>query len=313
VIEAGAVGAEILTEALLRAAQAEAVESILTAVAAGFEPPPRQTVSEWADKHRILTKRETPEPGRWKTTRTPYLREIMDCLSIDSPIESVVFLKAAQIGGSEVGNNWLGYILSHPPAAAPTMVVLPTVEKARQMSRQRLEPLISGVPAILESVQPKRSRDGGNTMLMKEFANGDGLLVLTGANSAAGLRAMSARFLFPDECEAYPSDCEGEGPPLEILGARSSTFGRKGKIYIPSTPLEKEGSVIEPLFLETDQRRYFVPCPDCGHKDWIRWSRIKWDGEHAEDAKPATAALLCEACGVLIPESRKPWFLAEEN
>lgn len=293
-----------ITEALLERAQEEAVLAIQAAMARGFEPPPRQTVSEWADAHRVLTKRESPEPGPWRTSRTPYLREIMDALSIESPVERVVFMKGAQIGGSEVGNNWLGYILSHPPAAAPTMVVLPTVDMARRMSRQRLDPLIQTTPEIRRSVRPKRSRDGGNTILAKEFANGDGLLVATGANSAAGLRAMSVRWMFPDEVDAYPLDVEGEGDPLELLEARSSTFGRKAKVFLPSTPTVKGESRIEALWEDSDRRRYFVPCPDCGEMDWIRWERIKWQKD-----RPETAALVCLSCGILTPESKKPWML----
>lgn len=293
---------------LVNQAEAEALEALDDALRRGFEPPPRQTVSQWADANRVLTKRESPEPGPWRTRRNPPIREIMDALSVDSDVERVVVIKGAQVGGSEVGNNWLGYIMSHPPAAAPTMAVLPTVDMAQRMSRQRLEPLINSVPAILKSVTPKRSRDGGNTLLSKEFANGDGLLVLAGANSAAGLRSMSARWLFPDEIDAYPLDVEGEGAPLELLDARSSTFGRRGKMFIPSTPTVRGESEIEAQWNDTDKRYYFVPCPDCGDLDYLRWDRMKWD----ED-KPETAAMVCESCGVLIPEHRKPWFLAEEN
>ncbi len=65
----------------------------------GLTPDPLLTVSEWADKHRVLSSKAASEPGRWRTSRTPYLREIMDALSPMSPIERVVFMKGAQVGG----------------------------------------------------------------------------------------------------------------------------------------------------------------------------------------------------------------------
>ena len=37
------------------------------------EPPPLLTVSEWADKYRMLSGVATSESGQWHTSRTPYL------------------------------------------------------------------------------------------------------------------------------------------------------------------------------------------------------------------------------------------------
>jgi Phage major capsid protein E/Phage terminase large subunit (GpA) len=65
----------------------------------GLKPDPLLTVSEWADRYRVLSQRASSEPGRWRTERTPYLREIMDCLSPSSPVQRVALMKGAQIGG----------------------------------------------------------------------------------------------------------------------------------------------------------------------------------------------------------------------
>jgi len=99
------------------------------------------------------------------------------------------------MGATESGNNWLGYIMHHVPA--PTLAVQPTVELAKRFSRQRIDILLEETPALRDRVAPARARDSGNTMLSKEFPGG--ILVLTGANSAVGLRSITARFLFLDE------------------------------------------------------------------------------------------------------------------
>ena len=267
----------------------------------GLVPDPLLSVSEWSDEHRILSSKASAEPGRWRTSRTPYLKEIMDCLSPTSPIERVVFQKGAQLGATEMGNNWIGYVIHHAPG--PMMAVSPTVEMAKRNSRQRIDPLIEESPALLQLVAPARSRDSSNTILAKEFRGG--VLVLTGANSAVGLRSMPVRYLFLDEVDGYPVDVEGEGDAIALAEARTRTFARR-KIFIVSTPTIAGASSIEREYLRSDQRRYFMPCPHCRHRQWLRFEQLRW-----EKGKPATAAYFCENCREPIPERYKSEMLTQ--
>lgn len=267
----------------------------------GWAPEPRLTVSTWADSHRVLTSVSSAEAGSYRTDRTPYIREIADALSALSPVREVVFMGAAQIGKTEVGYNWLGYIVHQAPA--PTLVVYPTVDVAKRISKQRIAPMIAASPALRERIRDSRARDSGNNQLMKEFDGG--MVILTGANSGSGLRSMPIRNLFMDELDAWPVELEGEGDPVEIARARQNTFANR-KTFLTSTPTVRGASRIERAFLATDQRRYFVPCPHCGHFDWLRWENIRW-----EEGDPSTAALMCIACGVLIEERYKTWMLAK--
>jgi hypothetical protein len=157
-----------------------AAEVYGTAFSQGLRPESKLTVSEWADRYRLLSQRASAEAGRWRTARTPYLREIMDALSSSSPYERVVFMKGAQIGGTECGNNFVGYVIHHAPG--PIMSIQPTVEMAKRNSKQRIDPLIEESPVLRTLVQSPRSRDSGNTILSKEFPGG--ILVMTGANAA---------------------------------------------------------------------------------------------------------------------------------
>jgi phage terminase large subunit GpA-like protein len=157
----------------------------------GLKPDPLLTISQWADRYRVLSQRASSEPGRWRTQRTPYLKEIMDCLSPASPVQRVALMKGAQIGGTECGNCWIGYVIHQAPG--PMMAVAPTVELAKRNSKQRIDPLIEESEVLRERVKERRSRDSGNTVLSKEFPGG--VLIMTGANSAVGLRSMPARYL----------------------------------------------------------------------------------------------------------------------
>ena len=196
----------------------------------------------------------------------------MDCLSPASKIERVVVMKGAQIGLSECGNNWIGYVIHHAPS--PMLAVLPTVEMAKRNSKQRIDPLIEESEVLSKLVRPARSRDSGNTVLTKSFPGG--LLAMTGANSAVGLRSMPVRYLFLDEVDGYPGDIDGEGDPAALAEARTRTFARR-KVFIVSTPTIKGVSRIEREYEASDQRRYFVPCPHCRHMQWLQFERLRWD------------------------------------
>lgn len=268
--------------------------------AQGIKPEPMLRLSDWADKHRILSRKYASEPGKWRTSRTPYLREIMDCLSPTSPVQVVVFMKAAQIGGTEVGNNWLGFIIDHMPA--PVMVVMPTVELAKRYSKQRLAPMISETPRLRNKVRASRARDSGNTIQTKEFEGG--LLVLTGANSAVGLRSMPVRFLMEDELAAYPDDVDGEGDPDDLAIARTRTYRSRKKIYKPSTPTFTGRCKIAKAYEESDQRRYYVPCPHCNVKQTLIFDNLRWP-----KGEPSKVRYVCVHCGSEIEEWQKTWML----
>ncbi|PJN94732.1 phage tail protein, partial [Amaricoccus sp. HAR-UPW-R2A-40] len=245
---------------------------ILRAWGSGLRPDPDLTVSEWADRHRMLSGRASAEPGRYRTVRTPYMREIMDRLSPGDPTQRVVFMKAAQVGATEAGNNWIGFAIHQAPG--PMLAVQPTVDLAKRNSRQRIDPLIDESPELRERVKPARSRDAGNTMLSKEFAGG--ILIMTGANSAVGLRSTPARYIFLDEVDAYPASADEEGDPVTLAEARSLTFAHRRKVLLVSTPTIRGLSRIEREYEASDQRRYFVPCPHCGHAQWLKFDRLRW-------------------------------------
>lgn len=274
---------------------------------AGLDIPPPMTVSRWADKYRMLSKKAAAAPGPYSTDRTPYLREIMDCLSPEDPAREVVVMKGAQVGCSEAGVNWVGYVIHYAPG--PTLMVQPTVEIAKRLSKQRIDSMIEDSPVIRELIADRRSRDSGNTMLAKEFPGGT--LILTGANSAAGLRSMPIRNLMLDEVDAYPGDVEGEGSPVELAKARTRTFQHTKKIFEISTPTYKGMSQIERSFAESTREYYHVPCPHCCERQVLRWKQIKWTKLPNGELDPESVHYECEHCHEKILEHHKTKMLAD--
>lgn len=289
----------------------ERADDIAQALFAEFlRPPALITVSEWADTNRMLSGKASSEPGPWRTDRTPYLRQIMDDLSARSSVQEVVVMFAAQLGKSESGMNWLGYIIDNEPG--PVMCVQPTTDMAKRFSRQRIAPMLEETPVLRRKVRENRSRDDSNTTLMKDFAGG--VLVVSGANSAAGLRSMPVRYLFLDEIDAYPLDVDGEGDPVALAEKRTSTFARR-KVLKVSTPTVKDFSRIESAYLASNACRYLVPCPHCNEHQVLEWGAdklhgLKWDKRPDGSPDLDSVRYVCAHCGGLIEEHHKPGMLA---
>lgn len=283
------------------------IESVL---ARALRPTDPITVSQWADRYRILQSVDTDEAGPWRTSRTPYLQGIMDALTLAAPWRFVVFQKGAQIGATQAGNNFIGYAIHHAPG--PIILAQPTAELAKRNSRQRIEPMIASSPELRERIYGESSFDRGQTILQKNFEGGT--LVMTGANSAVGLRSMSARYAMADEVDGWPVDVDGEGDPLALLIARTRNFQR-AKIYICSTPTVEGVSRVANWFRRGNAQYYFVPCPHCGEFQKLEFGGpeanfgLKWPKQTPKGM--GDTVYLCAHCQKTFEEHHKTKILAE--
>ena len=263
-----------------------------------FKPPPDLKVSEWADSHRRLSPENSAEAGQWNTTRAEYQREIMDTFN-DPGIERIVVMTSSQVGKTELILNAIAYYMDQD--ASPMLCVQPTLAMCQSFSKDRLAAMIRDSSKIKNLVADARSRDSSNTVLHKKFPGGH--LSLVGSNSAAGLASRPIRILLLDEVDRYELSAGSEGSPTDLAIARTKTFWNR-KIYMCSTPTVKGISKIEAAFEESDKRYFMVPCPECKVKQRLLWKNVVWD----ED-KPETANYVCQECGSIIDESKKPWML----
>lgn len=272
-----------------------------------FRPPPTLSVSEWADRYRILPD-TSARPGRWRTDEAPYLRGVMDACS-DPSASRVVFRKPSQVGGTEMLNNVLGYFIHQDPS--PILVVQYSVDEAHKWSKERLSAMIRDVPVLAERVATARSRDSDNTILSKSFPGGH--LGVVGANAPAGLSARPRRIILLDEVDRYPPSAGTEGDPVNLALKRSRTFWNALAV-MNSSPGLADASRITEAYSTTDQRRYMVPCPSCHHFQELEWENLQWDKRSGVEGPrkhiPETARYACSGCGDLIPESRKRWMVS---
>jgi phage terminase large subunit GpA-like protein len=265
------------------------------------------TVSQWADDHRVLSGKQAGERGRWRTSRNPILREIMDCLSASSRVTDIWVMKSSQVGVTEATVNFLGYTFDHAPA--PVMVLMPTLDARDAWKAQKLNPLLLETPVIRDLLGGQRSRDSANSKDMIDFPGG--VLFLSGGNSPNSYAQRSVRYLIMDDLDRFPGEVGEEGDPVSLAKGRTKSFARPKRLYI-STPTVKDESLIERGYLESDQRRYFVPCPRCGEVQALEWGGsdaahgIKWRGE----GENLEAYYVCIACNGEIYEHNKPAMLS---
>lgn len=188
---------------------------------------------------------------------------------------------------TEIVNNIVGFHIAQDPA--PILVVMPTLEMGEAWSKDRLAPMLRDTPALHAKVKDPRARDSGNTLLAKVFPGGR--LSICGANSPSSLSARPIRIVLCDEVDRYPPSAGTEGDPVTLAKKRSTTFWNR-KLVLTSTPTVKGFSRIEAAFEESDQRRFYVPCPHCGDEQVLRWTNVKWPPN-----QPEKAAYHCGECG----------------
>jgi len=263
-------------------------------------PPPKESISEWADKYRVLPSKGSAEPGRWRTSKTPYLKEIMDVLSPLDDTKEVVFMKATQIGGTEVGNNVIFYYMDYYPC--PMLQILHTEDIAKTHMKDKLIPSLKAMESLKDKVIWAKSNQGGTTRTEIQFKGGS--LKLGWAQTPSTFASMSRRVVICDDIDRWKDDVGSEGNPVALAKRRAAAFRNK-KIFINSSPTLKGDSLIEEEFNETDQRHYFVPCPECG--EFVRFEKENFIYEFDEERGELTSDVkfCCPKCGSLIDESKK--------
>jgi len=277
------------------------VSEVVRAALAAWAPPPKLTLSEWAERYYYLSAETAAEPGRWHTI--PYQREMMDAMT-DPGVVQVSFMKSARVGYTLMVTAFIGYHIHQAPC--PMLVVQPTVDDAKGYSKEGIAPMLRDCPAlseiVLEDAEEVGPRDSGNTILHKKFPGG--VLSIVGANSGAGFRRVSRKKVVFDEVDAYPPSAGSDGDQIKLGTMRSQAYWDR-TILAGSTPLVAGASRIERLFEAGDGRRYFVSCPSCGHIAPFVFNgeaghRMTWP-----EGEPGKAFFTCQKNGCVIEHSQK--------
>lgn len=259
-----------------------------------LKPPPPLTISQWADKYRVLSSESSAEPGRWHTDKAPYQRAIMDAIG-DPHVREVVVMSAAQIGKTDAFIlNVLAYYMDYAPA--PIMCMQPTLDMGQTLSKDRISPMLRDTPRLKGLVDVK-SRFAGNTVMKKNFIGGH--ITIVGANSPSSLASRPIKVLLADEIDRYPKSAGTEGDPLNLAKKRQTTFW-DCKTVMVSTPTIKGDSRIEDAFNLSTQEEWNIPCPECGAYQPLVWENVKFDPDNLDKG----IDYVCCECGCVANEYR---------
>lgn len=274
-----------------------------------WRPPEKLTVSEWADKHRVLVSQTSAEPGPWRTDRTPYLKEPMNAFS-DPYVEIIVLEFATQLGKTEFEYNCLGYVIDQDPASA--LVIMPTIDLGRYTSRNRIQPMINASDTLREKKPPN---DDHFTLLEMSFPAM--VLSIAGANSPASLATRPCRYLFLDEVNKFPKFTKGdEADPISLATERQKNFWNKKTLIVSTSTLE-DGQVTKEREACDVKYHYHVACPECGAYQTLEFENIKWPDDLDKESPTyiqevrESAWYQCPHCKAMIDDFRKPQMLLD--
>lgn len=275
--------------------------------------PPKPSLSEWADANRYLSLESNPTGGKWHTDTVPYLREIMDTIT-DPHYEKVIWMAPSQAGKTEGTElNFVGWIMDQDPG--PVLVIHETIDNARSWSKDRFEPMMRDTPCLRGKVSTARGlaaqeQISSNEVLHKSFPGGH--ITVVGSNSGAGLSMRPIRYILADEVDAWAPSAGEEGDQLDLAEKRATWFFNR-KIVVISSPRLKATSRIEPLYLKSDQRKYYVPCPHCETYQLLVFGKetFCWEKGPGGEHLPETAHFICVSCRGRIREQDKVAMLAK--
>lgn len=259
--------------------------------------------SEYNERTRYLPESVTPMPGFIRYDTFPFLREILDCFDVDSPVREVNLKKGVQIGWSTLLESITLYYMGHVKT-----LPLAYVSADKELTHARVEenfiPMIqqSGLSHIIRSNDEGNARKTGQTKDHIQFEGG-GHLRLLGARTADKMRSFSICVMMKDEIDAWAEKVGTDGEPDKLTDDRCSAYWERRKIARGTTPLIKNKSKIQKQYLRGDQRKYFVPCKHCGHMQYLHWmpkenkGGFVWDLDENDRLIAKSVRYLCESCG----------------
>ena len=290
-------------------------DSPVLAALGALESPAISSVSEWAERYRVISRRYSNRPGRWRNSNNPPATSIMNA-ALDPAVRKITFMASSQVGKTEILLNVLGHYMHLDPC--PIMLISSTDELAQLFVKQRVRDMIEGCPELdvrVAKAAVGRQAGGGNERSSSRVTNfTGGLLLAVGPNSVTWLSSNPVRILLADEVDRYPAVAGGlgkeEGDPLALALARTKSYGDRALLFQTSSPTNHHASRIYSEYLNGSQCRYNVPCPECGEYQVLEFENLKWPRDGRGRADHENAYFVCQRNGCVITQSSRPDMLA---
>lgn len=263
-------------------------------------PRKRLTVSESALQRRILSRKTSRYSGPWSHDYTPWAVEIMDALS-DIGTRQVTVMKCAQSCGTEIGLNFLDWIIEESPG--PTGLFMPREDDLNRRVNTRIIPMFQAMPSLRAHIPGGRIEDiniGKETVL-------DNMIMFIGwAGSAAAMADVALCYAIVDEAGKFKSRTGKEADPISLIRDRLITYFSKSKLYCPSTPV-KENDLIDREFRAGSKEKLWFKCPFCGELHRHIWANVQLDKDKNGDLLDSKTYETGGHARYVCPLCKKSW------
>ena len=290
-----------VSETMNKRRRMKPVELTFAKCFSNYRPPESLTVSQWAEKYRVLSRESSAEAGPWRNERTPYLVEPMDAFT-DPKVRRITMVASSQVGKSEFELNCIGYVIDQDPGSM--LYIQPNIDDAKRFSRRRIAPMIRDCKRLKSKVSDAKGRDSSNTTQEKSFPGG--ALSIIGSNSPSALASTPVRFVLGDERDRWALSAGTEGDPWKLAEARTTTY-YNAKLVDVSTCTIKGASPIAAAYEQGTQERWRHQCPHCQEWHQIEFDDIKFDFDTFKAGKKTDYVIksiewCCPGCGCLSSE-----------
>ena len=281
-------------------------------MAKSLKPPERITTTEWAKRHRRLSPKAAAQPGVYDPSITPWVVGMHQALD-DPKVTKIVAMKSAQVAWTDgVLLNYIGKRIDCDPA--PIIVMFAKDEAAIQFNDEKFMPMVEVSPRLASKIPVQKKRDRDNRQQYKGFVGG--FLKFVGSNSPASVKSTPAPIVAVEEPDDCNENVRDQGDTITLLEERTKTFARR-KVIFGGTPTVEGISRVEATYRQSDQRKFFVPCNECGESHVLAWENVQWikDEEQKHDvygqSKPETAMYFCPHCGTGWDDRQKKINVAQ--
>lgn len=257
-----------------------------------WTPPEELTVSQCADKYRILSEKSA-KTGPWETGFNPISRAFMDAFGVDC-IKEIWLVKPTQSSGTEGLLNMLLYAVLQDPG--PALLAEPNENLANEISQERIDDMIRHCDALDSRCQLKEKGQ-------KTFTNMN--LYMAWAGSPTSLASRAIRYAFFDEVDKYRLFAGREASPLKLGSERTNTFREIMKKVHTSTPVLETDEITQGEKRCDAHFRFHVFCPHCAHQQQLSFEGIKFDSNLTPNEIEETAFYECSGCKQAIREDQR--------
>ena len=237
---------------------------------------------EWSESNIYLAEGDQLQGKlKWR----PQQRGVVEALDTKG-IKQVTLKVHAQWGKSQLLGARKLYIAC--VTRDPALFVMPSAKVLNVYLKDKVYPNVRNSPAIKDAVL--LNKEGNIPREGLEYKGG--YIPFGTARAIGSMQNHPARIVIADELDRFVGKTDASNP-LDLLRQRMRNF-KDGCLYVSSTPGDAMTSLIEREYAASDQREYYMPCPECDSPTRFLWENVRRVNGGWE--------LCTECCGYAVDE-----------